>query len=130
MPCQDCGAETVTFAVPESLREHVPEDTPAVAVCTTCLARAAVHEVPADEPDFGRIHADFPTGPGAAPAALAVSLLDSLALYRADIEALVAAAEAEGVDVLLLVDRLAASGAIDTDTDLERRRHQLEQFLA
>lgn len=129
MPCQDCGAETVAFAVPESLREHVPEDAPAVAVCTRCLAREALAEAPADPPDFGRIHADFPEGAAGPPAALAVSLLDSLALYRGNIEALVAAAEAEGADVLLLVDRLAASGAIDTDTDLERRRHQLEQLL-
>ncbi len=115
----------VTYAVPESLREYVDHDH--AATCTRCLALEPAES--GGDPDFSRVSDEFPEGTGGAAMALALGMLDSLALNRANIEGLVTAAEQEGVDPLLLVDRLRSQGNVRLHFDVERRRHQLEQLL-
>lgn len=114
----------IAFAVPPDLREHLPAAERAAAVCPSCLALRPA-ETPDLEPAFGRFGDAFPTGEGAVPMALLLGLLDSLALHRRDIAALLERVERTGTDPLLVVDRLDA----DPDYDLARRRHQLEQLL-
>ena len=63
------------------------------------------------------------------PLAVAVGLLDSLALHRPALEELLGAAERAGVDPLLVLDRLHAQGGVQPGFDLDRRRHQLQQLL-
>lgn len=129
MECPDCGAPTVTFEVPERFREHAPEGADAAALCPECLTLASAGEAAAD-PRFDRVSSAFPTDEAAAvPLALAVGLLESLALNRTAIEALLAAVEERGTDPLLVLDRLHAQGGVDPEFDLERRRHQLEQLM-
>jgi hypothetical protein len=114
----------VAFAVPEGLRERLPGEEPAAAVCPDCLALRPAG-APAESPAFERFGASFPTGEAAAPMALALGLLGSLALHRADIAALLDRVERAGTDPLLVVARLDA----DPPYDLDRRRHQLEQLV-
>lgn len=124
MDCPDCGTMMVAFSVPPELREHLPAEVPAAAVCPSCLALRPV-ETLNSSPDFERFGDAFPTGEAAVPMALLLGLLDSLALYRRDIEALLKRVEQAGTDPLLVVDRITA----DPEFDLVRRRHQLEQLL-
>lgn len=115
----------VAYEVPGDLREFVDETH--VASCVRCLKM-----VPADaggEADFSRVSDEFPEGRGGVAVALLFGMLDSLALNRRSIEGLVAAAEAEGVDPLLLMDRLRVQGNVGLHFDADRRRHQLEQLL-
>jgi len=129
MDCPDCGAEPVAFAVPEDLREFVPGEETAVALCPDCLTLQPAADPPAD-PAFGRVHAAFPTEPEAAiPMALLLGLLDELALYRSEVAALLERVERAGVDPLLALSRLAADPDLDPTLDLEARRRQLEQLL-
>lgn len=128
MECPDCGAPVVRFSVPEHLREHVPGGEPAAAICTRCLALRPADGADPD-PDFGAVSDAFPAGEAAAPLALLVGLLDSLALHRAAIEALLARVERAGVDPLLAIDRLAADPGLDPAVDLDGRRRQLERLL-
>lgn len=93
------------------------------------MRREPVAEPPEAQPDFSAILESFPSGEAGATAALLLSMLDSLALYRAEIEHLAALAEEGGVDVFLLLDRIEASGRIEPHFDLQRRRVQLEQVL-
>jgi len=144
MDCPDCGAETMTFAVPSAYGECVPEAASTLALCPRCLhlhpvpadAGVAVADVTPESPDqadapaFERVGDAFPTDPDAAiPMAILVGLLDSLALYREEIATLLDAVERAGTDPLLVIDRLAADPAVETDVELARRRHQLEQLL-
>ncbi|WP_255195042.1 DUF6276 family protein [Halorarius litoreus] len=125
MDCPNCGGPMVAYTVPDSLAEFVDDAT--VASCTRCLTLR-----PADAggaPDFSHVSDEFPEGDAGAAMALALGMLDSLALNRANIEGLVRAAEAEGVDPLLLIDRLQAQGNVRLHFDVSRRRHQLEQLL-
>lgn len=128
MDCHDCGEPTVRGRVPGAYREYAPEDAAVIAVCTNCLT-----VVPADEaeesPDWAAVSDALPRDDRAVPALLLVGLLDSLATNRAAIEALVGALERDGVDAFATIDRLAADGGLDPATDLDRRRHQLEQLL-
>lgn len=124
MDCPDCGAAMVAFAVPPALREHLPGEERAAAICPSCLALRPAEE-PDAEPAFERFGDAFPTGEGAVPMALLLGLLDSLALYRRDVAALLERVERAGADPFLVLDRLDA----DPDFDLGRRRHQLEQLL-
>lgn len=127
MECPACGAGTVDFDVPGDLREHAPEDSDRAALCTRCLTLT-----PTDGPasgDFAAVSDAFPEGEGAVAAALAVGRLDSLALHREDVAALVGAAERAGVDVFLLLDRLREDPSLDPAVDLARRRTQVEQLV-
>lgn len=127
MDCAACGSPTVVFAVPPGLREHAPAAAERAAVCTRCLT-----VTPTDAPvegEFADVSDAFPDGEGAAAAALAVGRLDSLALHREDVAALVGAAEHAGVDVFLLLDRLGDDPSLEPAVDLDRRRTQVEQLL-
>jgi hypothetical protein len=128
MDCPDCRAPTVAFEVPEQFREHAPESSAHAALCQECLTLSAAESAPADPP-FDRVGEAFPTDEAAVPMALAVGLLDSLALNRAAIEALLEATVEAGTDPLLVLDRLAAQGGVDPVFDLDRRRHQVEQLF-
>ncbi|MFQ3285324.1 MAG: hypothetical protein ACI9TI_002042 [Natronomonas sp.] len=128
MDCPNCGARTVVFEVPSDYRPHVPEESERAALCPECLTLAATDAPP--EPRFDLISSAFPTNAEAAvPLAVAIGLLDSLALHRRALQELVPAAEAAGADPLLLLDRLHVQGGVDPSFDIDRRRHQLEQLL-
>lgn len=129
MECPNCGARTVVFDVPEQYREHVPGTANRAALCPECLTLTAAEDAdPA--PNFEWISSAFPSEEAAAvPLAIAIGLLDSLALNRASLEELIPAAEAAGADTLLLLDRLHVQGGVDPELDIARRRHQLEQLI-
>jgi hypothetical protein len=119
----------VAFDVPAEYREHLPDPSPTAALCPGCLAFEPTDDAPAD-PRFDRISDAFPThADGAVPLAVAIGLLDSLALHRDDIEALLGDAERAGVDPLLVLDRVHAQGGVQPHFDLDRRRHQLQGLL-
>ncbi len=128
MECPECGVELVTFAVPIEYRRHVPETADVAAICPTCLRLlAAAGENP--NAAFDRIGGSFPaTDAAGVPMAIAVGLLDSLALHRDAVEELLEAVEAAGVDPLLVLDRLDAQGTVQPTFDISRRRHQIEQL--
>ncbi len=135
MECPTCASSMVAFGVPERYRDHLPRGSPVAAICPTCLTLAVPDgvvgevEVP-PEPAFDRVGQAFPTDEAAAvPMAIAIGLLDSLALNRRAIEELLEAVEAEGTDPLLVLDRLDAQGGTQPAIDLERRRHQVRQLL-
>lgn len=131
MPCLECGGDQVAFRVPPDLRESLPETAEAVAICTRCLALDPVDDgsVPEGIPDFSAVSDAFPDGDAGVAMALAVGLLDSLALYRSEVEALLARVEREGADPLLVLDRLAGDPDLAPGFDPDRRRTQVEQLL-
>jgi len=129
MPCPNCDGPTLAFPVPESVRPHLPDEPAAAEICRDCLTLITPIDPPAEYPDFSRILGEFPTGENGALAAAFVSRLGSLAINRQEIEALADLAEEQGVDVLLLVDRIAASGRIQPHFDIDRRRPQVQQIL-
>jgi hypothetical protein len=119
----------VTFEVPERFREHAPAGAARAALCPECLALEATDNA-ATDPQFHQISSTFPTDETAAvPLALAVGLLDSLALNRGAIEELLEAVERQGTDPMLVLDRLQTQGGVEPEFDLARRRHQLEQLM-
>jgi hypothetical protein len=127
--CPDCGGDRVAFAVPPALREYAPGES-AATLCRGCLRVAAAEptrSLPASvdwEP--------LPAGEAGVATALLVGLLDSLALRRADVTALVDHAERAGGDPLLALDRLdalAETGAVDPAVDVGRRARQLRSLL-
>lgn len=131
MTCQVCGSETVSAGVPDELRQYLPDDRPGVALCTHCLSVTPVDDPPEDLPDFTRVSAAFPGDPDRAlPVVLVLALLDSLALYRAELDELAAITERRGVDPLLVLDRLGSDPALEPAMDIDRRRDQLAQLLA
>src|SRR6056297_353895 len=129
MTCQDCTAAPLAVPVPADLRQYLPGEPPAVAICRSCLAMEPIDG--ADTvPDLTTLDEAFPSNADVAvPLALLVGLLDSLALHREEITALLERVERGGTDPLLAVDRLADSYGADAHVDLARRRHQLEQLL-
>lgn len=132
MDCIECEGETTAFTVPEELREYLPENAGAAAVCGSCLTLQppAPEETRYDDPDLTQISDAFPGDPGAAvPMAIAVGLLESLALNRPKIERLLEHVEETGHDPLLVLDRLAEDAALDPAMDLTGRRRQLEQLM-
>jgi hypothetical protein len=130
MGCPDCGGETLAFPVPEEFRSLLPGDDPGVVLCTRCLGLHPDPDPPADVPDLQRVSEAFPSDPEAAvPMALAVGLLESLALYRSEISELLAAVERAGSDPLLVLDRLARDPDLEPGVDLAGRRRQIEQLL-
>ena len=129
MSCPRCESPVVAFAVPPALREHAPAAK--TAICTRCLRTTAVADadpeaVVADDPDFAAVDPAFPGGDAGVALALLCGCLDSFALRRESIEALVAHAERAGTDVFAFLDRLDASTAA---FDLERRRAALMDLL-
>jgi len=130
MDCPECDGETLAFEVPADLRDLLPGSDPGAAICRRCLAMRPVADPPADHPDFQTISDAFPSRPAAAlPMALAIGLLDSLALYRSEIRTLFERVERAGADPMLVVDRLAADSGVDPHVDLDGRRRQLEQLV-
>ena len=132
MDCPDCGGGTLPFPVPEEYRSLLPGEEPGAALCRRCLS---LHpdpdpDPPGEPPEFQRVSDALPANPDAAvPMALAVGLLDSLALYRSEIGDLLAAVERAGTDPLLVLDRLARDPELDPAVDFAGRRRQLEQLL-
>lgn len=135
MSCPECDSPLVSFTVPPDLRECAPATTETLAICTRCLTlfpATSVSESVGDAesvPDFSRVSDSFPAGEAAIPMALALGLLESLALNRAEIEQLIERVERAGADPLLLLDQLDRQGSVNPRWDVDRRRHQLEQFL-
>jgi hypothetical protein len=127
MHCPNCDAPMVAFEVPEDYRDHAPGASAQAALCPECLTLEPAEDAPAD-PGFDRISDAFPTGEAGVPLALAIGLLDSLALNRGAIEALLEAVERAGTDPLLVLDRLHVQGGVDPVFDLDRRRHQVQQL--
>lgn len=128
MSCPHCGGETIRFAVPDDLSRYAP-DGDATTLCARCLRTAPADGPPAGAPRFDLVGAAFPDGDAGASLALAVGMLDSLALNRAAIVACCRRAERAGADVSLALDRLDASPDVTPHFDLGRRRRQLEQML-
>jgi hypothetical protein len=136
MSCHHCGADLVAFAVPPALREHAPAAT--AAICTRCLRTVAaagsadaVEAVTDDspspaDPDFAAVDPAFPDGEAGVALALVCGQLESFALNRASIEALVEHAERSGADVFAFLERLDAA---DAAFDLDRRRAALLDVL-
>lgn len=131
MTCPECGAEQLAFPIPDDLRELLPEEPAAAAICTRCLSLEPADDAPDELPDFTAISDAFPSNPETAVLlALAVGLLaDSLALYRSELATLLERTERAGVDPLLAIDRLAADPDLDPAFDWNRRQPQLEQLL-
>jgi hypothetical protein len=130
--CPACDRELVRIAVPDEIREYAPEAAAVVGSCPRCLRTVALGgEIEAaDEPLSGPAPPDaIPPGEGGAALLLAVGYLDSVALNRSALGALVDHAERSGADVFLALDRLAADASVDAHIDLARRRRQLESML-
>ncbi|WP_142860274.1 DUF6276 family protein [Salinigranum halophilum] len=134
MSCPACDGEQRSFAVPPSLRPYAPDTAAWASLCTTCLRVVA-----ADANDVADADADatvewepLPTGEAGVAVALLLGLLDSLALRRADVTALLEHAEAAGGDPFLTLDRLsemAASGPLEPHVDLDHRTAQLASLV-
>jgi len=130
MDCPNCGADLLPFPVPDSVRDHLPDDRASATVCTHCLRVAPSDDAVAEYPEFSRASEAFPDdGETAAVLASLLALLDRLVLHRQDADAVAELAERRGVDVLLFLDRVAADDAVDPELDVTRRRTQLEQLI-
>lgn len=127
MECSACAHPTIAFRTPEAVRDHAPGET--VSICTRCLAIESTSETP-ENPEFSAIIDAFPDGKAGAAMALGVGLLvDSLVLNRAAIADCLAHVNDTGADPWLVMERLAASGAVQPDADMERARRQLAQLV-
>ena len=130
MTCPDCGSDQVVFPVPDAVRDHLPDDRPAAAICANCLRVFPEDDAPTDYPDFSAVSDAFPDdGETSAVLASLLALLDRLVLHRQDADAVATEAESRGVDVLLFLDRLAADDSLDPHFDVTRRREQLQQLI-
>lgn len=130
MDCPACSTVVITFPVPAKLREALPGDEAGAAICPGCLRLHPVGEPPAEPDSFAPLGEAFPQEDAAAvPMAIMVGLLSSLATHRSQIADLIDVVEREGVDPLLVVDRLADETGVDSHVDLRRRRRQLEQLV-
>jgi len=122
--CPHCDADLVSFAVPPALREHAPASM--TAICTRCLQTFPADEFEAPGDDLSAVDSAFPSGEAGIALALVCGHLDSFALNRASIEALIEHAERAGADPLAFLDRLDAA---DAAFDLDRRRAALLDIL-
>ena len=130
--CPACDHELVRVSVPDDIREYAPEAAAVVGSCPRCLRTVALDDpgAAADGPLSGPEPPDaIPPGEGGAALLLAVGYLDSVALNRPAIQALVEYAERAGADAFLTLDRLAADESVDAHVNLARRRQQLESML-
>lgn len=128
MDCPDCDSPTVQFRVPSDLTAHAPEDGDAAAVCSACLRVHPAGDAPTGA-SFDALLSQFPGGEGGAALALALGLLDSLALNRAAVVECCEHAERSGVDLYLVLDRLANAGSVDPHYDASRRHAQIRDVL-
>lgn len=130
MDCPTCGDETLLVSAPD-LGEYLPGEPETVTVCRTCLTVAPTETTAVDDrAAVTHLSTALPDDPDIALAlALLVTLCESLALYRSEIEALVSRIERAGVDPLSTLDRLASDPDLDLALDVERRRPQLVQLL-
>ncbi|MCD2202923.1 DUF6276 family protein [Halobacterium sp. KA-6] len=130
MSCPNCGGDEVSFPVPDAVSDYLPDERPAATLCTNCLHVSPADEAPDEYPDFTRVSDAFPAdGETGAVFACLLALLDRLVVHRSDAEQVATEAERRGVDVLLVLDRLAADDGLDPHLDLARRRRQLEQLI-
>lgn len=136
MSCPECGTDSapVVFAVPSERRADAPEEAETAAVCPRCLAVRPAADFDASAADagsldFSRVHERFPRGAGGVAFALLLSCLPSLTLRKESVRRLRAAAEREGVDVELALDRLAGAPGVEPHFDLERRTAQADALL-
>lgn len=127
MDCPNCDASTVQGPVPDAYRDYAPDGAAGIAACTRCLTVTPC--VAESSADWRTVSDALPADERAAGVLLLVTLLDSLAINRAEIESLVATLERDGVDPFATIDRLAADRGLDPTVALDRRRHQLEQLL-
>ena len=129
--CEQCGGSTHPASVPTACRGLLPGDPEIVAMCERCLwvhtCSGPAHHETVDPASFTSAL------PQDADAAVAVGLLltflSSLALHRREIETVVEYLEAEGVDPLLVLDRLVTDAHVELAIDPGRRRDQLAQIL-
>ncbi|AHG00284.1 hypothetical protein HALLA_17240 [Halostagnicola larsenii XH-48] len=134
MYCSHCDSPLVPFEVPEAYGEYAPSEAPVATICSRCLRVTDLEEsnevAVADSPDFTIVSEAFPTREKpAAGVALALGLCASLARNRNNLEALVADLERAGTDPLLTLERVCQDPSVEPTMDLERRLHQLEQFV-
>ncbi|PSQ17715.1 hypothetical protein BRD00_06425 [Halobacteriales archaeon QS_8_69_26] len=132
MTCMECGRGLVGFTVPEDLREYLPENASAAAVCLSCLTlQPPTEETPTPkDPDLTQVSESLTDDPDVAiPMVIAVGLLESLALNRPKIERLIERIEREGVDPMLVLEDLANDPSLNPAIDLVGRRRQLQQLL-
>lgn len=130
MACPACGGDLVSFPVPSDLQQFLPGDAPGASVCGSCLALQPDPAPPTAVPTFSTLGDPIPDDDAAAvPLVLLVGLLDSLAIHRDEITALLERIEREGVDPLLALDRLDAEYGAAAHVDIGARRRQLEQLL-
>ncbi|MFC6905640.1 DUF6276 family protein [Halalkalicoccus tibetensis] len=130
MSCPTCGGEPLFVPAPE-LGAYLPGEPRVVAVCRTCLTVTPTEADATDDPEsVAELSNALPDDPDAALAmALVVTLCESLALYRAELEELVTRVERAGTDPLLALDYLADDPDLAIALDVERRRPQLVQLL-
>ncbi len=129
MECPECDGERQPFTVPSELREDVPFQSVSVLLCTRCLAFEPIDNPETELSNYTVISDELPDDQSTAAAmALATAFLSSLALHRQYINALLDYVEANGVDPLLVLDRLAADPELHPRFDIELRRRQLLQL--
>ncbi|ADJ13781.1 DUF6276 family protein [Halalkalicoccus jeotgali] len=130
MDCATCGGDTLLVSAPD-LGAYLPGEPETVSVCRSCLSVAPAETEPTDDRTaVAALSTGLPDDPDTALAlALFVTLCESLALYRSEIEVLVERIERAGVDPLSALDYLQEDPALDLALDVERRRHQLVQLL-
>ncbi|WP_254272429.1 DUF6276 family protein [Haloarcula marina] len=130
MSCANCDGETLVVPVPTDLREYLPGTATGATICRRCLSMGPSDDPPASVPDLTVLDDAMPSDPDASvPMVLLLGLLDSLAVHRQEITALLERVERAGTDPLLVLDRLDDAYGDDAHVDLGRRRHQLEQLL-
>lgn len=128
--CSECRADAVAFEVPPDLRSHAPAQAEYAVVCRVCLTVDPIDALPDEMEPLSVVSDALPEDPAAAAAVVVlVGLLESLALNRPDIESVVDYLESEGVDALLVLDRLTSDATLRPVIDLERRTDQLTQLL-
>lgn len=130
MDCPECEVATIAFPIDEALTAHLPGEESGAAICPNCLRLHPVGEPPGEPESFEPLGDGFPQDQAAAvPMAVLIGLLDRLALYRSAIADLLDIVEREGVDPLLVIDRLREAPGVESHVDLHRRRRQLEQLI-
>ena len=130
MDCPVCGGETLLVSALD-LGGYLPGDPETLAVCRTCVTVSPAEANTTDDPTaVAHLSTGLPNDPETALAmALLVTLCESLALNRSEIEELVSRIERAGTDPLSTLDYLANDPALDLVLDVERRRPQLVQLL-